>query len=34
MNAIYLALDALFTRYLNMVKEETNDLPSVNFEQP
>jgi SecY interacting protein Syd len=34
MNAIYLALDALFTRYLNMVKEETNDLPSVNFEPP
>jgi len=34
MNAIYLALDALFTRYLNLVKEETNDLPSVNFDPP
>jgi len=34
MNAIYLALDALFTRYLNLVKEETNDLPLVEFTPP
>jgi len=34
MNAIYLALDALFTRYLNIVKEETNTLPSVQFDPP
>lgn len=31
MNTIYLALDALFIRYLNLVKTETNALPSVNF---
>ena len=34
MNAIYLALDALFTRYLNLVKAETNTLPSVTFDPP
>lgn len=34
MNAIYLALDALFTRYLNLVKAETNDLPRVQFKPP
>jgi len=34
MNPIYLALDALFTRYLNLVKEESNNLPSVKFDPP
>jgi SecY interacting protein Syd len=34
MNAIYLALDALFTRYLNQVKAETKQLPSVTFDPP
>ena len=34
MNAIYLALDALFTRYLNLVKEDTNHLPCVEFNPP
>jgi len=34
MNAIHLALDALFTRYLNLVKEETNNLPCVKFTPP
>jgi SecY interacting protein Syd len=34
MNAIYLALDALFTRYLNLVKAETKQLPSVTFDPP
>ena len=32
MNAIYQALDALFIRYLNLVKEETKTLPIVNFD--
>jgi len=34
MTATYLALEALFTRYLNLVKAEHNHLPSVQFDPP
>lgn len=34
MNNIYQALDALFTRYLNLAKLELNSLPVVHFDPP
>ena len=34
MNNTKLALDALLTRYVNLVKAEYNTYPSVNFEPP
>lgn len=34
MNNIFLALDTLFTRYLNLVRDETGNLPKAEFDPP